>query len=426
MAIQDNDRSDEPVAPPGRLSSLPLIGHVLGNPSLRNRDFHKLCGSSAFNNIGMSGELVIIGILIFEITQSSTWVGIAVALYNLPMLVFGLLSGAIADWMDRRTLLRRVELVVVINLVIFSALIAMVPADLWLILLFAVVSGSIRDSAYAARISYAYDLVGGQHIVAGLSLLNLASRVGQLIGALAGGIVMQNYGAPAAILCLAAAHAVAFILLSQLRSAGSVETVERVPIGQSLRQCFIEMRSNRVLLMLIIITGGVEVFGFSFSTTLPELAATRFSVGAKGLGEMHAMRAIGGILAALILAAFVGPQKRGAIYLFVICAFGGGLILLSAANQFALALAALIIIAGLASASDVLTQSMMQLSVPDHLRGRAMGLWVFAIGWAPVGHLEMGSFAENLGVSAALQINGTALISVGVIAAIFVPRLRKL
>ncbi len=403
-----------------------MIGHVLGNPALRDRDFHKLCGGSAFNSVGISGEIVIIGILAFEITQSSAWVGIALALYYLPMLVFGLLSGVIADWMDRRTLLKRVELAIAVNMLIFSALIAMVPAELWLILVFAVVSGSIRDSAFAARISYAYDLVGSQHIVAGLSVLSIATRSGQLVGALVAGAVMQRYGASAAILCLAAAHVVAFVLQARLRSAGLAEAVERVPMGQNLRQCVGEMRTNRVLLMLVIITGVVEVFGFSFATALPELATTRFSVGAEGLGEMHAMRSVGGILAALILTTFMGPGRRGVTYLFVVCAFGGALFLLSAANQYVLALAALIVVAGMATASDVLTQSMMQLSVPNHLRGRAMGFWVFAIGWAPVGHLEMGALSVMLGVDTALLVNGAALIGVGIIAAIAVPRLRKL
>ena len=91
-----------------------------------------------------------------------------------------------------------------------------------------------------------------------------------------------------------------------------------------------------------------------------------------------------------------------------------------------MALAALIVVAGMATASDVLTQSMMQLSVPDHLRGRAMGFWVFAIGWAPVGHLQLGALSVIIGVDKALLINGVALILVGVIAAIAVPRLRKL
>jgi len=73
-----------------------------------------------------------------------------------------------------------------------------------------------------------------------------------------------------------------------------------------------------------------------------------------------------------------------------------------------------------------LTQSMVQLSVPNHLRGRAMGAWVLAIGTAPLGHLEMGALAASLGVGTALFANGAALIAIGVVTAITVPRLRKL
>jgi hypothetical protein len=83
-------------------------------------------------------------------------------------------------------------------------------------------------------------------------------------------------------------------------------------------------------------------------------------------------------------------------------------------------------VAGLVTASDVLSQSMMQLSVPNHLRGRAMGFWVFAIGSAPLGHLEMGALAATLGADGALLVNGAMLICVGILAAVAVPRLRKL
>ncbi len=83
-------------------------------------------------------------------------------------------------------------------------------------------------------------------------------------------------------------------------------------------------------------------------------------------------------------------------------------------------------VAALASASDVLTQSMMQLSVPDRLRGRAMGAWVFAIGSAPLGHLEMGALAAGVGVGTALGINGAALIIIGILTTIVAPGLRKL
>jgi hypothetical protein len=69
---------------------------------------------------------------------------------------------------------------------------------------------------------------------------------------------------------------------------------------------------------------------------------------------------------------------------------------------------------------------MMQLSVPDRLRGRAMGAWVFAIGSAPLGHLAMGALAASVGVGTALGINGAALLLIGALVTITAPGLRKL
>jgi hypothetical protein len=68
---------------------------------------------------------------------------------------------------------------------------------------------------------------------------------------------------------------------------------------------------------------------------------------------------------------------------------------------------------------------MIQLSVSNRLRGRAMGAWVLAIGLAPVGHLEMGFLAVSVGIQNALIINGALLIVLGIIATLAVPGLRK-
>lgn len=406
--------------------ALPVIGPVIASPAFKNADFRRLWASAACNYLGMSGEQVILGLLVFRITQSTAWVGGALALYYLPLLIFGAMSGVIADLLDRRTLLRRIELAIAINLAGFSAAIAMGFIELWSIMVFTVIAGSLRATYQPARISYAYDIVGGRHVVAGLGLLNLGTRLGQLAGALIAGAVMQRFGASAAFLVLAAAHVAALFWLSRLRSAGLAAAAERVPLGQNLREYLEEIRTNRVLLMLVAVTAAVEVFGFSFTTALPELATNRFEVGAEGLGMMHAARAVGGISAGLLLASMTELQRRGMVYLGVIYAFGLSLLLLSASGRFGLALAALVVVAGLAAASDILTQSMAQLSVPDRMRGRAMGAWVFAIGSAPLGHLEMGALAVLLGVEGALVVNGVALICIGVLTTVAAPRLRRL
>ncbi|MCK5363536.1 MAG: hypothetical protein KAR22_11235, partial [Gammaproteobacteria bacterium] len=133
-----------------------------------------------------------------------------------------------------------------------------------------------------------------------------------------------------------------------------------------------------------------------------------------------------GFSAGIALAGAQSLRRRGLTYLVVIYCFGFGLIALAAAPNFATILAAVLAIAALATASDVLTQSMMQLSVPDRLRGRAMGAWVFAIGAAPLGHLEMGALAASFGVGTALGLNGIGLILIAILTTIIAPGLRKL
>ncbi len=408
------------------VASLPLIGKILRGPAAGNRDFRLLVAAATGNYMGYGGEQVVIGLLVFRITGSSAWVGVALALYFLPLFIFGMAAGAIADWMDRRKLLRIIEAVIGINLVVFAVLAALEAVAIWQVLLMTFVSGSARAVYLPVRQSYAYDIVGAEQIVAGLGLLTIGMRAGQLLGALVAGSVMQRLGTDVALFVLATFHGITFLIVSRLRSIPTEAHTNPVPILENLREYLQEMRHNRTLSMLIAVTASVEVLGFSFATILPELATERLGVGAEGLGIMHAIRAAGGFAAGLALAGAVSIRRRGLAYLGVIYAFGLALIALAASPNFATILVAVLAVAALAAASDVLTQSMMQLSVPDRLRGRAMGAWVFAIGSAPLGHLEMGALAASVGVGTALGLNGAALIIIGILTTIVAPRLRNL
>ena len=105
---------------------------------------------------------------------------------------------------------------------------------------------------------------------------------------------------------------------------------------------------------------------------------------------------------------------------------GTGVGFVAVDRRWALTLTAVVVVSGLAVASEILTQSRMQLGVANRLRGRAMGVWVLAIGVAPAGHIEMGALAVSIGVSGALFANGAVLVAIGVFIALAVPRLRRL
>jgi hypothetical protein len=394
--------------------------------ALRNSDYRRLWFGTAFNQQGMSGEHVVLGALVFQITESTGWIGVIMAIYFFPLFLFGMLSGIVADWMDRRTLLRRIELAFIALQLCFASLLFIGVDDLWLIIGFALLTGSLRALHQPVRLSYAYDIVGGNQVVSGLGLLNLSGRSGQLIGALLVGLVMKHYGAPAALTVIVTGHTIAFLSFARLQSVGEAAIKNHAPIGQNFREFGVELRSNRVLMMLVLITAAVEVFGFSFATALPELATIRLNLGEDGLGYLHAARAAGGIIAGLAMSFMGQMQRKGLVFLCVIFAFGASILLLSIEGAILFTVCSVALVALLATSSDVLTQSMMQLSVANELRGRAMGVWVLAVGIAPIGHLQFGALSTAIGLSNTLAVNGAILVVVGLIVALVVPRLRQL
>ena len=194
----------------------------------------------------------------------------------------------------------------------------------------------------------------------------------------------------------------------------------------NMKGYFREIRVNQTLRQLIIITGAVEMLGFSHQTLLPSLARDVLDVGAEGLGFMSGVQSVGGIMGVAVLAALGEVRRKGMAFLVVIHVFGGALVLLAYAPSLALAVLVLAVISAAAALSDVLSQSLMQLNVPNELRGRAMGSWVLAIGTAPVGHIQIGGLATLLGVASALTFNGVGLVALAAVTTVFAARLRRL
>ena len=401
------------------------------NPTFRGwtpagRDFRWLVLASTCNSVGFGGDFVLVGLLPLLATGSSGWVGVALALYHLPQLVLGVPTGAIADRVDRRRLLRRLELGLAVAFGAFALAFRGGEAGLALTLAIITLLGALRAVYHPVRLSYAFDLVGPAHAVTALGWMTTSIRAGMLVGAVASGFVVQRFGPAYAFLFLGLAQSAAFACLLRLRSAGIAAEIDRAPLGRNIADYLREMSTNRVLLILTVVTALVELFGTSFNTALPEFALVRLETDADGLGLLHGSQAAGGLVAGLVLTRAANLRRRGAAYVCVIAALGASILVLGTTTSFLGALVILAVTSGLISAWDILTQTMMQLCVPNRLRGRAMGAWVFAIGSSPLGHLEMGFLVSTLGLGSALYVNGAGVVAVIAVALLLTPRLRRL
>ena len=374
----------------------------------------------------MGGDYVLIGWLVLDVTQSSSWVGIAFALYYLPNIIFGIIGGGIADRFPRRGLLQSLDFGAAGLIILFSVLFVYQTPQAPLVLALTLVLGSLRAIKNPVRLALAYDFAGRQQATRALSGISVASRIGMLIGAIAIGVLTDRFGVAVALILMALMHTAAAGALTGMRSRNQRVAADNTPLWQNLSDYVREFRVNRVLLMLVLVTAGIELFGTSYTSALPELATSRLALRADGLGLMHAAQASGGLLIGLLLFA-VSPQKRRTrIYGICVLLLGISIITLGHVSDIPTVLLTLAVVSAMISAWDILTQSMMQSWVPDHLRGRSMGAWMFAIGSSPLGQLEMGFLVTAIGIGPALYLNGFGVLLVILLAFTATPVLRKL
>ena len=383
----------------------------------------------ALNSVGMMGETVVLGWLTLELTNSPFLVGVAMGARSIPLFFVGVPAGVLADRFPRHRLMMITGTGQALTAATLGVLTLLGLASLPRILLLTFAAGMIRGVEQAARQSYTHDVVGAAALMNGLAGLGVAMRAGWLLGSLGTGAVIAHLGSGVAYLVVAAGYlAGAAALLPASAPAGSL-TRPTGSLWQSVVDFAAAVRTGRTLLVLMILTAGAEILGFSHQALLPSLARDVLRVGPEGLGAMNAARALGGILGLAAVSTRNPVEGGGALFLAVLGFFGASLVGLGLAPHlvgFAGVVVVLILVNSAGALADLLAQSLMQLSVPAHLRGRAGGAWVVAIGLAPLGQLQIGALASLFGVSVALGASGVGLALLATGVALLVPRMRRL
>src|SRR5437879_3964971 len=403
-----------------RLASRPLVQLA------RHHGFRCLGLCVFFHSIGMVGEQVVLGWYVLELTDSAFMVGLALGVRNLPLLLAGIPAGVVADRDDRVRLLKISGLTMAVGAALLGVLVAVGLGGVGSALILTFVTGCARALHQTARQGYAHDIAGGAGLVHGLALVALTSRLGGLVGSLMTGFLIARLGSAAAYLVVAAGYLISAIAMLPARSSPHASDANPGSMRADVFGFLGTIRRDRVLLHLMSLTAIAEVLGFSHQALLPSLARDVLRVGPEGLGVMTAARQVGGLAGISLTSALGGARGYGPLFLAVLVAFGASLVALGLAPSFAVVLLILVGANALGAAADVLAQTMIQLAVPSGLRGRAGGAWVVSIGMAPLGQFQIGALASLFGVSAALGVNGVALMAVGVAAALLVPRLRTL
>src|SRR3989454_397672 len=270
------------------------MGPILRLALFRLPDFRRLAASILGNSVGMMGETVVLGWLTLELTNSPFLVGVAMGMRALPLFFVGVPAGALADRFPRHRLLMVTGAGQALTASTLGVLTLVGVVSLTHVLLLTLAAGTLRGLEHAARQGYTHDVVGGAALVPGMAVLGVAMRAGWLVGSLGVGAIIARYGSGAAYLAVATGFLAGAL---PLLVASSGERPAPPPSG-SLWQGVVDFaaatRNDGTLFVLMLITAGAEMLGFSHQVLLPSLARDVLRAGPEGLGALNAARSIGG------------------------------------------------------------------------------------------------------------------------------------
>jgi MFS family permease len=392
-------------------------------------DFRCLGTATLLSSAGMMGETVVLGWLALELTNSPFLVGVAMGVRSMPLFFVGVPAGVLADRVSRRRLLMltgagQALATAALGVLTLLGLVSLAP-----VLLLTFAAGMIRGVEQVARQSYTHDVVGAGELMNGLAVLGVAMRAGQLLGSLVAGAVIAHLGSGAAYIAVAASYLAGAAALLPASGVAVAPAGASGSLWRSIIDFGIAVGKDRALLALIVLTAGAEVLGFSHQALLPSLARDVLGVGPEGLGALNAARATGALLGLFAIVSRRPIEGGGVLFVAVLVLFGASLVGLGLAPSivgFTGVVVLLIVVNVAGGLTDLLAQALMQLGVPTHLRGRAGGAWVVAIGLAPLGQLQIGALASLFGVSVAFGVSGLGLVALAGATALLFPRVRRL
>ncbi len=409
---------------------LALLTFLTGNSpwaaSFQYHDYRLLWSSTVVQSVGMGMEFVAMGWLVLELTDSPFMVGVASAARMAPFFFLGLVSGAIADRVERRLFLRWVTVAGsaisgVVAVVLFRGI-----DQVWPIIALSAAMGCVWAFTFTVRQAYTFDIVGPEMALNGLSLTAFSQRLGGVFGALAGGFVIARIGIDGQYAVICATYAATAAVLLMTRDSGKAAIEAPDSVWRNLVGYVHLLASNRTLLLLMLLAAITEVFGFTHQSLLPVLARDELGIGPEGLGIMGAFRQGGGMIGLLFLANLKDFRHKGMAMFLLAGGFGLGQMAFSLADDITVFIVSLVVVNACASAVDTLYKTLMQSNVSNEERGRAMGSWVLSIGIAPVGHIGIGAMASAFGAPGALLVNGSILLGVSMLTALGMPKMRRL
>lgn len=364
--------------------------------------------------------------LIFDLTRSPLYLGYVGFAYGVPSWLFMIYGGALADRFPRRTILLITQIAMMILAFILAALTFTKLVQPWHVIVLAFLLGCANAFDAPARQAFVTELVDRKDLTNAIALNSSMINTATVIGPAVAGITYAAFG-PAWCFTINGFTFIAVIIALLSMKLAPFQPVDRaISILSEIKEGFRFAVGKPTIRILIVNLGIISLAGIGFITLLPVWAVDVLGGDATTNGFLHTARGLGALSGALLIAAIGQSYSKGKLFTigtFVMPIF---LILFSYTRILPTSFLTLLGVGWGFMVIINLSNTLVQTSVTDELRGRVMGIFTFTFfGFMPIGSLINGALADQIGAPLTVQINALILLAAAFILAVRFPIIRS-
>ncbi|HMH51423.1 MAG TPA: MFS transporter [Candidatus Acidoferrum sp.] len=376
--------------------------------------------------LGHRAEYVTFAWITWELTRDPMALGYLGLAQGVPLVVFQLWGGVLADRMNRLKLLIGTQTLTAITLTIAFSLTVVGRMRFAHLLALAAASSVFRAFDEPARLSLVPGLIDRARLPNAIALGSIPWQAGRMIGPSVTGIVIAAFGGSVGFGMAAVASYLALALYSRIRLEADRATGPRQHALREFAEGLAAVGGNFVFTGLIGLAMFNSLFGMSYVTLLPIFADTYFNAGSTGYGLLNAAQGVGSLFGTLTIATIAHRLvRRGRIVLAVAACVGVELMVFAMAPSMWLALPVLMVVGF--SHTFYLTQvsTFIQQNVAEQFRGRVLSIYSLCWNLMPLGGLLGGMLAASVSARFAVLVGG-AMVAANALLLLTSRRLRAL
>jgi len=362
--------------------------------------------------------------LIYDKTQSSFMLGVAVFAAQFPSFLFSIIGGVVSDRHNRYRVLLLTQVTSLLQALLLTALVLFDADTVWNILTLSVMLGVINAFDVPARQAMVYDMVNNkEHLPNAIALNSSMVNTARLIGPALAGIVLEQLGANVCFAFNAASFIAVIVSLLCMRLPPYVPKSHVNNAWGDLREGFDYLRKTPSISTVMLMLATVSLLSLPYVTLLPVYAREIFHGQASTFGYLNSFVGLGAVSGAIFLASLKAGTNLRKVLFFNTLIFGAGLVVFSHLTYFPVALV-FIAISGFGMMSQTtLSNTLIQTAVTPAMRGRVLSYYAMAFfGMQPIGSLLIGTISHYAGAPNTLLLQGVATL---IIAFVFFPFLRR-